>query len=82
MKPFLKWPGGKREQVKTLVELMPTEFNMYIEPFVGAGALFLYFQPEYCIINDMNTQLINCYQQIRDNLDRLFFDQELIHMED
>ena len=71
MKPFLKWPGGKREQVKTLVELMPTEYNMYIEPFVGAGALFLYFQPEYCIINDMNTQLINCYQQIRDNLDKV-----------
>ena len=71
MKPFLKWPGGKREQVKLLIERLPSQYNMYIEPFVGAGALFLYLQPEYCIINDLNTQLINCYERIRDSLDEV-----------
>lgn len=71
MKPFLKWLGGKREQVKVLTSKMPTDYKMYIEPFVGGGALFLSVQPEYCIINDLNTQLINCYEQIRDHLDEV-----------
>ena len=41
-KPFLKWAGGKTQLIPYLLKYIPTEFNKYIEPFVGAGALFFH----------------------------------------
>jgi hypothetical protein len=39
-KPFLKWAGGKTQLVPELISLLPGNFNKYIEPFIGDGALF------------------------------------------
>lgn len=64
-KPFVKWAGGKNKLIKTLVEKMPKEYNLYIEPFIGGGALFLELSPQFAIINDINKNLINCYKQIK-----------------
>ena len=33
MKPFLKWPGGKRWFVANYQQVLPQEFNTYFEPF-------------------------------------------------
>ena len=68
MHAFLKWPGSKREQREILKNKLPKNFNTYIEPFAGGGSLFLYLGLEQTIINDINKQLINCYIQIRDNV--------------
>jgi DNA adenine methylase len=38
VRPFLKWPGGKRQLLPVLTEYVPKEFNDYYEPLVGAGA--------------------------------------------
>ncbi len=70
-KPFLKWAGGKRQLLPELKKYIP-EFNRYFEPFVGAGALFFELQPNCAVINDINTELINCYRVIRQ------FPEELI----
>jgi DNA adenine methylase len=43
----------------------------YYEPFAGAGALFFHLLPEKAYINDMNTELINVYKVIRDDVDNL-----------
>ena len=66
-KPFIKWAGGKNKLVKTLIGKMPKEYNLYIEPFIGGGALFLELSPQFAIINDINKNLINCYEQIKDH---------------
>ena len=39
-RPFVKWPGGKGQLLDRLEPLFPRQFNQYIEPFVGAGAVF------------------------------------------
>ena len=39
-RPFLKWVGGKRKLVSTLLNYVPARFGVYHEPFVGGGALF------------------------------------------
>lgn len=70
MEPFVKWAGGKRQILDELLSKMPNNFNRYIEPFVGGGALFFKLESEKHNpkrINDTNKQLINCYTQIRDN---------------
>src|SRR5690554_5001823 len=70
MEPFVKWAGGRRQILDELLSKMPNNFNRYIEPFVGGGALFFKLESEKHNpkrINDTNKQLINCYTQIRDN---------------
>ena len=73
-KPFVKWAGGKGNLLQKLEALLPTDFDdlenvTYIEPFVGGGAmLFHMLQRHKCIrravINDINADLIHCYQLI------------------
>jgi DNA adenine methylase len=63
---LLKWPGGKRALLKQILTYVPSSFNRYFEPFVGGGALFFALQPKQAVISDNNTELINCYKQVRD----------------
>ena len=67
IEPFLKWPGGKRWIAKKYKEYFPKEFNMYIEPFLGSGAVFFSLQPKEAILSDINKELINLYVIMRDN---------------
>lgn len=78
MKPFFKWAGGKTQLLDTITSELPENMegiNTYIEPFVGAGAVFLDFLSsdrfEKYIINDINSKLINVYKVIRDDIDLL-----------
>lgn len=74
LKPFLKWAGGKRQLLYEIRRLCPLSFNTYFEPFIGAGAVFLSLQPKRAVINDLNFDLMNVYQVIKDNLDLLIDD--------
>lgn len=67
LQPFTKWTGGKRQLFPEIKSRMPKVYNNYFEPFVGGGALFFELAPQIAFINDFNTELINCYQQIKDN---------------
>jgi DNA adenine methylase len=66
LKPFLKWAGGKRQLTKKIREFVPTDFNLYFEPFVGGGAVLFDLQPPTALINDVNEELINCYRIIKE----------------
>lgn len=63
---LLKWPGGKRVLLRHILAFVPSTFNRYYEPFVGGGALFFALQPVQAVLADNNTELINCYKQVRD----------------
>lgn len=67
MKPLLKWVGGKSRLLKHLSLVVPKSFSLYIEPFVGGGALLFCINPSIGVINDSNEELINFYKQVRDN---------------
>lgn len=71
LSPVLKWAGGKTQLLDALRERMPASFRRYYEPFVGGGALFLALEPRAARLNDINGQLINLYQQIRDNSEEI-----------
>ncbi|MBK1672926.1 DNA methyltransferase [Ectothiorhodospira shaposhnikovii] len=64
-KPFLKWAGGKRWFVYHHANLFPPEFNRYIEPFLGSGAVFFHLAPERAVLGDINADLINTYSAIQ-----------------
>lgn len=72
--PIVKWVGGKRQLMFELLKNTPENYNRYFEPFIGGGALFFELQPDNAYISDMNEELINLYQVIRDNVDELVAD--------
>lgn len=65
-KPFVKWAGGKTQLLAELLKYVPKNYNKYIEPFVGGGALFFKLQPHFAILSDSNCELMNLYKVIRD----------------
>ena len=82
--PILKWAGGKRQLLSEIIPLVPSSFNTYFEPFVGAGAVLLELQPQRAIVNDANTELIIVYEVIKDNPDELIAllrEHEAMHCE-
>lgn len=56
--PFVKWVGGKQSIVDKLLPKFPKEFDRYVEPFLGGGAVFFALQPEEAYLADMNSRLI------------------------
>lgn len=71
VQPFLKWAGGKRQLLPEIRKYLPGKFNLYCEPFLGAGAVLFDIQPQNAIVNDLNSDLINVYNVIRDNVEGL-----------
>ena len=68
MKPFLKWAGGKRKLLHLILPRIITNINKdstFIEPFVGAGAVFLELKNKNVLINDLNKDLIETYRVIK-----------------
>lgn len=57
-KPFLKWAGSKLRVLPQLLPLLPADSPRLIEPFVGAGAVFLGTSYKSYVINDANPDLI------------------------
>ncbi len=74
VKPFLKWAGGKSQLLPEIQKRLPSKYERYFEPFVGGGAVFFSLQPQKAILVDINSELINTYRTIRDNVDELIID--------
>jgi DNA adenine methylase len=76
---FIKWAGGKTQLLNQYSKLFPkpNQFTRYFEPMIGSGAVFFYikqkFDPDFCMISDINKDLINLYIHVRDE------SNELIH---
>ena len=79
-KPFLKWVGGKTNLLKDLEKNLPKEIKnkkpfVYVEPFLGGGAMFFYLLNNYNIekayLNDINKKLISVYTDIKNNVEPL-----------
>ena len=66
---MLKYRGGKTREIPELARFIPSEYDRYIEPFFGGGALYFHIAPEKAIINDLNSGLMRFYQGVRDDFD-------------
>ncbi|WP_445495745.1 adenine-specific DNA-methyltransferase [Photorhabdus sp. SF281] len=61
---FLKWAGGKYPLVDDIKRHLPAG-NCLIEPFVGAGSVFLNTDYDSYILADINSDLINLYNTVK-----------------
>ncbi|MBN2230287.1 MAG: DNA adenine methylase [Candidatus Thorarchaeota archaeon] len=71
-RPIMKWAGGKRSLLPTLLNNLPSTFGDYYEPFFGGGAFYFKLYKEDFVrkatISDLNADLIWLYTVIRDKL--------------
>ncbi|MDD2495649.1 MAG: DNA adenine methylase [Tissierellia bacterium] len=76
VQPVLKWAGGKRQLLPEIEKYIPNlnEIKSYYEPFLGGGAVLFNLQPKKAIVNDTNTDLINLYEVIKEDVDELIED--------
>jgi DNA adenine methylase len=72
--PIVKWVGGKRQILDKITKYIPKNITTYYEPFVGGGAVLFNIQPGKAVVNDINCELINLYQIIKNNVDELIED--------
>lgn len=79
LKPFVKWVGGKSQLIEQIEKMLPTDgekvLTKYAEPMVGGGALFFSILSKYdfdeLYISDINAELINAYQAVKNDVDNL-----------
>lgn len=77
-KPFLKWAGGKKQLISEIEKYYPFKdksIKKYVEPFIGGGAILFdilnKYELEEIYISDINKELINTYEVIKNNLEYL-----------
>jgi len=63
---FLKWAGGKYSLIEEINKSLPQEGRL-VEPFVGAGSVFLNSDFDEYLLNDVNADLINLYKLLQTN---------------
>jgi len=80
-KPFLKWAGGKSRIAKDIAKFFPVNFDHYIEPFLGGGAIYFSISPRNGLLNDLNKYLIETYIIIRDRPNKLISRLQIIDNE-
>ena len=66
MQPLIKWPGGKSGEIEQIKDIIPKDYNRYIEPFCGGAAVFFYLEPKKSIINDISLNLTSFYKLIKE----------------
>lgn len=71
-KPFIKWAGGKEKEWPIIKENLPNNFNRFIEPFVGGGAVYLNINCENSIINDKSDELMLLYKMVQKGNDEFY----------
>lgn len=70
--PILRWAGSKRKVLPILATFWTNEFKRYVEPFAGSAALYFKLQPEKALLGDINAELIDAYDVIRDRPDDVY----------
>lgn len=64
LKPLFKYPGGKASELKYISPLIP-EHKVYIEPFVGGGAIYWSDNASKYIINDFASEVTAIYSLVK-----------------
>jgi DNA adenine methylase len=72
---LLRYPGGKQRQLLSFAHILPSDpdsYRSYIEPFVGGASVFFHINPYNSVLSDINPELIELYQGIRDHPDEVW----------
>ena len=63
--PLVKWSGGKSDEIKQFASHFPSNWDTYLEPFIGGGSVYFHLAPKKAVISDVHQELIDLYQSIK-----------------
>ena len=69
---FLKWAGGKYRLAQAISDHLPPSIPQgacFVEPFVGAGSVFLNMDFDRYLLADINPDLINLFNVVKNDVD-------------
>ena len=75
--PIIKWSGSKRSQCEEILPKFPHNINTYYEPFCGGcsmlmGLLHSDITVKRYVCSDLNGDLINLWNEIKENPDEVY----------
>ena len=81
---LLKWIGNKQRFAHEIVSFFPAHFDMYIEPFVGSGAVLATLVPDKAIASDSFKPLVEIWQTLSADpeLLKLWYAERWLFMQD
>ena len=83
MRSALKWAGGKKKIVSDIASLLPKKGKKrLVEPFVGGGSVFLNLDFDEYLLIDMNKDLINLFNIIKNQPTEFIIDAEKLFISD
>jgi DNA adenine methylase len=72
---FVKWAGGKKQLLEQFKPLFPEKIERFFDTFVGGGAVAFFiiknYKPKEIFLSDINEELINTLNVIKNNVDEL-----------
>ena len=71
-KQFLKWVGNKQRFAEQIAAIFPLEYNLYIEPFVGSGAVLGAMSPHKGIAGDALKPLIDLWTLLKNDPEKVY----------
>ena len=71
LEPIIKYPGGKRREIKHFAKYFPDSFETYYEPFLGGGAVFFEYMPKKAFLSDANRRLMDFYKDFSKHYTRV-----------
>jgi len=71
-KQLLKWIGNKQRFAQQICSVFPLEYNKYIEPFAGSGAILGAMAPQKGIAGDMLRPLIDMWKLLQKDPDLIY----------
>lgn len=71
MQPIIKWAGGKRKFALQIANFLGAVEGTYYEPFLGGGAMLLHIAPKHAVCSDINPELINFYNVVKNDVGSL-----------
>ena len=83
MRSALKWAGGKKKIISEIASLLPRKGKKrLVEPFVGGGSVFLNLEFDEYLLADMNKDLINLFNIIKNQSSDFIKDAQKFFNED
>ncbi|EOU1990449.1 Dam family site-specific DNA-(adenine-N6)-methyltransferase, partial [Clostridium perfringens] len=86
LEPIIKWTGSKRSQVGDIIKHFPRKIDVYFEPFIGGGSVLFgllnsNIKVNRYICSDINPDLINLWNDIKNKPKELLISYELMWKE-
>jgi DNA adenine methylase len=73
LNPIVKWSGGKKDELKKILPHIPENYSIYLEPFIGGGAVYFHLNPDKAVISDVHKELVDFYQSIKNgNISKIY----------